>query len=195
MWAMASVSERLKHCGIEPFGKWLVAHAGASAKSRIYPPRRLALALQRIHRTAGHVPLITGDPADVEPVVRALDRAHVPVVPLADSLSLAELAALIQCAPLLIANNSGPAHLAAAVGCPVVVTYALTNPQHTPWQVHSRVLFNDVPCRYCYRSVCPLGTHACLRRLPSRRVAEAALDLLGLFHGGDRRWPVLPPLR
>jgi ADP-heptose:LPS heptosyltransferase len=97
---------------------------------------------------------------------------------LAGQLSLAELGALIEAADLVICNNTGPAHIAAAVGTPVVDLYALTNPQHTPWQVESRVLFHDVPCRNCYKSVCPTGGHECLRGVPPERVAAAARELL-----------------
>ena len=79
---------------------------------------------------------------------------------------------------MLVSNNSGPVHVAAAVGTPVVDLYALTNPQHTPWGVPHRVLFHDVPCRYCYKSVCPEGHHDCLRRVPPKAVVEAALSLL-----------------
>ena len=72
--------------------------------------------------------------------------------------TLGELAALIERARVLVSNNSGPVHLASALGTPVVDLYALTNPQHTPWQTPHRVLFHDVPCRWCYRSVCPAKT-------------------------------------
>jgi ADP-heptose:LPS heptosyltransferase len=96
----------------------------------------------------------------------------------AGCLNLAELAALIAEADLLISNNTGPAHIAAAVDTPVVDLYALTNPQHTPWQVRSRVLFHDVPCRNCYKSVCPAGHHDCLRKVAPETVAAAALELL-----------------
>src|SRR5690606_39098413 len=81
-------------------------------------------------------------------------------------------------AALLVCNNSGPAHIAAALGVPVVDLYALTNPQHTPWQVPHRVLFHDVPCKYCYRSVCPQGHHACLAEVAPASVAAAARELL-----------------
>ena len=99
---------------------------------------------------------------------------------------LGELAALLSLAPVLITNNTGPAHVAAATGTPVVDLYALTNPQHTPWAVPSRVLFHDVPCKYCYKSVCPTGHHDCLRRVPPEAVAQAARELLGREQGrGD----------
>jgi ADP-heptose:LPS heptosyltransferase len=68
--------------------------------------------------------------------------------------------------------------VAAALGVPVVDLYALTNPQHTPWQVPSRVLSHDVPCRWCYRSVCPMGHHLCLRGVEPDEVVAAVHDLL-----------------
>jgi len=94
------------------------------------------------------------------------------------SLSLGEFAALIAGARLVLCNNSAPAHLAAALGTPVVVAYALTNPQHTPWSVRTRVLSHDVPCRWCLRSVCVEGHHACLRGVPAQALADAALGLI-----------------
>jgi ADP-heptose:LPS heptosyltransferase len=95
-----------------------------------------------------------------------------------DRLSLTELTALLEMAPLLISNNTGPVHMAAAVGTPVVDLYALTNPQHTPWGVPNRVLFHDVPCRICYKSICPEGHHHCLRLVEPETVVQAALELL-----------------
>jgi ADP-heptose:LPS heptosyltransferase len=71
--------------------------------------------------------------------------------------------------------------VAAAVGTPVVALYALTNPQHTPWHVRSRVLFQDVPCRFCFKSICPAGHHVCLAGVAPERVVEAVLELLGVM--------------
>ncbi len=116
-----------------------------------------------------------GDAAIVEEIRAAMGT---PSDSLAGRLQLAELAALVAAAPVLLANNSGPAHIAAAVGTPVVDLYALTNPQHTPWKVPCRVLNYDVPCKYCYKSICPQGHHDCLRRVPVAAVVEATLDLL-----------------
>jgi ADP-heptose:LPS heptosyltransferase len=81
---------------------------------------------------------------------------------------------------VLVSNNTGPVHLAAAVGTPVVDLYAQTNPQHTPWSVAHRVLFHDVPCKYCYRSVCPEKHHDCLRRVAPAAVVAATLELLAV---------------
>lgn len=101
-----------------------------------------------------------------------------PSVSLAGQLELGELAALIAGAQALVANNTGPVHIAAAVNTPVVDPYALTNPQHTPWKVRSRVLDHSVPCRNCGKSDCPTGHHDCLRKVAPQTVARASLELM-----------------
>ncbi len=134
--------------------------------------------------------VFTGD-ASERPLVDSIrSRMEAPSHSVAGELSLAELAALIERAPLLIANNTGPVHIAAAVGTPVADLYALTNPQHTPWLVPSRVLNRDVPCQPCYKSVCPEGHHDCLRLVEPGEVVRAALELLeraGAERDGARR--------
>ena len=84
-------------------------------------------------------------------------KMEAPSFSLAGELDLGEMAALLALSPILVSNNTGPVHIAAATGTPVVDLYALTNPQHTPWKVPQRVLFHDVAHKYCYKSVCPLG--------------------------------------
>jgi len=152
----------------------VLVHPGATAASRRYPPESYASALDML----GCEVVFTGDATEVELVEALRARLTVPSRSLAGRLGLAELGALIEAADLLICNNTGPAHIAAAVGTPVVDLYALTNPQHTPWLVESRVLFHDVPCRNCYKSVCPAGHHECLRGVAPERVAAAARELL-----------------
>jgi len=84
---------------------------------------------------------------------------------------------------VIVCNNSGPVHIAAAVGTPVTVLYALTNPQHTPWKATARVLNHDVPCRNCLTTVCPQRHHACLEGVAPDEVAHAALDLIRALPG------------
>lgn len=167
----------LREAGVHTTGDWIVVHPGASAASRRYPPEHYAAALRLLAQADPRPMLITGG-AHEHDLVHAL-AAQVPgAVPLAGALRLGELGCVISRAALLIANNTGPAHIAAALGTPVVDLYALTNPQHTPWQVSHRVLSHDVPCRNCYRSVCPAGHHLCLRGVTPEAVVRAALELL-----------------
>ena len=61
---------------------------------------------------------------------------------------------------------------------PHAYLYALTAPQHRPWLVPSRVLSHDVPCRWCYADVCPVGHHLCLRGVQPAEVVDAVRELL-----------------
>jgi lipopolysaccharide heptosyltransferase II len=169
---------KLAAAGVDLSTPWVVVHPGASAASRRYPVESYAQAVAGIAAATGHQFVVTGSTAEA-PLVQAIadalpGRAHA----LAGSLELGELGAAIRDAELILCNNTGPAHIAAAVGTPVVDLYALTNPQHAPWQVASRVLYHDVPCRNCFKSVCPEGHHACLRGVAAPQVALAALELL-----------------
>lgn len=174
-----SVLRRLFAEGVDIERPWIAVHPGASAPSRRYPPPLYAAALRELVGKRRLQVVLTGssDEAALCDEVRLL--SDVEMVSLAGKLRFAELAAVIEAAPLLLANNTGPVHVAAAVGTPVVDLYALTNPQHTPWQVPNRVLSHDVPCRNCYKSVCPLGHGNCLALIEPREVVEAVLGLLG----------------
>lgn len=156
----------------------IVVHPGASAPSRRYPGERFARALDLIVQRREASVLFTGTPDEIPLIegIRAGMRAgsH----SLVGELTLGELGAVLERAALLVSNNTGPVHIAAALGTPVVDLYALTNPQHTPWQVAAEVLYADVPCRFCYKSVCPMGHHECLTRVEPEAVAAAAERLL-----------------
>jgi lipopolysaccharide heptosyltransferase II len=175
-----AVSRRLARAGLDPHRPYLVVHPGASAPSRRYPADRFGSALRLIGQRRPLPVVFTGSVDERALVAEAREQAGdaMATVDLAGALSLGELGALIARSALLICNNSGPAHLAAALGTPVVDLYALTNPQHMPWRTAARVLYHDVPCRDCLRSVCPEGHHACLRGVAPAQVAQAALDLL-----------------
>ncbi|HWE39406.1 MAG TPA: lipopolysaccharide heptosyltransferase II [Isosphaeraceae bacterium] len=171
--------------------RWVAIHPGASAPSRRYPPEHFAAAAGALVREHGVRVVFTGSTSERD-LIDAIRRAmRAPSESLAGALDLGELAALIEWAPALIVNNTGPAHIAAALGTPVVVLYALTNLQHTPWRVAGAVLSHDVPCKPCYKSVCPLGHHDCLRLVPPGEVVAAAL---GLIDGKDSTEPFDIPI-
>lgn len=157
---------------------WLVLHGGATASSRRYPPESFARVARALVRDHGVAVVFTGAADETALIEQIRAAAAAPTHSLAGRLSLGALAAVIARAALVISNNTGPAHVAAAMGTPVVSLYALTNPQHTPWGVEARVLSRAVPCAYCYRSLCPEGHHLCLRGVPPEAVVAAALDLL-----------------
>jgi lipopolysaccharide heptosyltransferase II len=162
----------------------VVIHPGASAPSRRWPVERFAMAADALRRSRTVVIAVTGSANESGLVEQVRAAAGRDTLPLPDTLSIGELGALLEAADLLISNNSGPVHVAAALGTPVVDLYALTNPQHTPWGVAHRTLNVDVPCKYCYKSICPQGHHACLNGVSVEMVLAAADALLTDRHDG-----------
>ncbi|MFC5548329.1 glycosyltransferase family 9 protein [Massilia aerilata] len=175
---LAAMRARLLRLGIDADRPWLLLHPGAGAASRRYPAGHWARALELLAPRSSLPVVIVGGAPDAGTIAEIRAGCGVPVHALAGELSLGELGAALRLAAVALTNNSGPAHVAAAVGTPVVDLYALTHPQHTPWQVRSRVLFQDVPCRFCFKSACPAGHHGCLAGVAPERVAEAVLELL-----------------
>jgi lipopolysaccharide heptosyltransferase II len=168
----------LHSIGVDKGRKWVLLHPGATASSRRYPSHHWAHVTAILAGQLDCALVFTGDAGEAELVNSIRQQATASTHSLAGMLSLGQLGALIAAAPVMVTNNTGPAHLAAALGTPIVDLYALTNPQHTPWQVRSHVLFHPVPCRNCYRSVCPQGHHACLEKVAPERVVAAVVDLL-----------------
>jgi lipopolysaccharide heptosyltransferase II len=169
----------LSAAGIDADRPWILLHPGASAASRRYPAEHWAHVLRLLAQELQLPIVLTGSAEESELVDGIQFASAVPAVSLAGRLALGELGAALRLAAVVVTNNTGPVHMAAAVGTPVVDLYALTNPQHTPWNVRSRVLFHDVPCRFCYKSTCPEGHQACLDGVAPQRVVDAVRELLG----------------
>lgn len=176
--ALDRVQILLIKIGIDLCHPWIVIHPGSTAASRRYPSESYAIVARQLVQDARIQVVFTGTKPEQELVESIRQNMKAPSYSLVDRLSLSELTALLSLSPLLVSNNTGPVHLAAAVGTPIVDLYALTNLQHTPWSVPHRVLFHDVPCRLCYKSICPEGHHDCLRRVEPEIVVKAALELL-----------------
>lgn len=173
-----SVAAMLAEQGIDRSSPWVLMHPGASAASRRYPARHWSALTALIARRHGW-PMVLSGSVDEAPLIDDIMRDGAGIMhSMAGRLDLGQLAALIATAPVIVSNNTGPAHIAAALGTPIVDLYALTNPQHTPWQVASRVLYHDVPCRNCYKSVCPQGHHDCLDKVQPESVLMAIESLL-----------------
>jgi ADP-heptose:LPS heptosyltransferase len=170
--------EALAQAGIAPGQSYFVVHPGAASSSRRYPPDRFGRAAASLNRITGVPAVFTGSAEEEGTVEAARDAMGVDSISLAGRLGLGALGALLEGADVLLTNNTGPAHMAAALGTPVVDLYALTHPQQTPWRVPARVISHSVDCRNCLTSVCPQQHHACLHRVDAGRVVGAALELL-----------------
>ncbi len=140
---------------------FVVVHPGASVPARAWEPERNAELVEALtHR--GHEVVVTGGPGERELTAFVAGTRG---TDLGGQTTLAELAGVIASAETIVVGNTGPAHLAAAVGTPVVSLFAPTVPavRWRPWAVPHELLHVDVLCAGCRARVCPVVGHPCLK--------------------------------
>jgi heptosyltransferase-2 len=100
---------------------------------------------------------------------------------LAGKTTLRELMALLKICRVLLTNDSGPMHVAAALGTPVVIPFGSTSPELTgpglPGDARHRLLKSDAPCSPCFLRECPIDFR-CMSGISVERVVEAVLSLV-----------------
>ena len=100
--------------------------------------------------------------------------------------SLRELVAILSRAGRIVCCDSGPMHIAAALGRPLVALFGPTYAERTgPFSEAAVVLQRPLPCRPCRKRVCPLGHQDCLRQLSGALVAERVREQLPLPASGE----------
>ncbi|MGE2835840.1 glycosyltransferase family 9 protein [Mycobacterium sp. SMC-4] len=140
---------------------YVVFHPGAAVPARQPSPQRSTAMVEMLAHNGFRV-VVTGGPGELELTRMVAGDA---AVDLGGRTTLAELAAVLAAAQVVIAPNTGTAHLAAAVGAPVVSLFAPVVPasQWAPYGVPTTILGDqDAPCRATRARVCPLNRHTCL---------------------------------
>jgi ADP-heptose:LPS heptosyltransferase len=172
----AAVPRILREAGIDPDLPFVIVHPGASARARRYPAERFGAVADLIVREGRQV-LVLGTARETD--LLATVAAHAPRARiLVGGTSVAEYAALVESAALVICNDSLPMHLADATLTPVLVLYSGTDyeSQWRPRRTMSRLLRRETACAPCYLFDCPIGL-PCLDFEP-REVVALALAML-----------------
>lgn len=157
-------------------GPYIVVHPGAAVPARAWPPLHHAAAVELLIG-AGYRVVVTGGPREQEltatvAVPGALD--------LGGKTDLRGLAGVLAGASAVVSGNTGPAHLAAAVGTPVVSLFAPVVPaiRWAPYKVPLELLGDqNAPCRLSRARNCPVPGHPCLSNVAPEEVLEAVQRL------------------
>ncbi|MFE9622647.1 glycosyltransferase family 9 protein [Streptomyces sp. NPDC006527] len=158
-------------------GPYVVVHPGASAPARAWSPERCAEAVALL-ADAGHRVIVTGGPGETALTRRVSGDT---AVDLGGQTDPRTLAGVLRTADAVVCGNTGPAHLAAAVGTPVVSLFAPVVPAErwAPYGVPSVVLGDQAaPCADSRARHCPVPGHPCLEEVTGQDVVQAVRKLL-----------------
>jgi ADP-heptose:LPS heptosyltransferase len=160
-------------CPLPP--RYVVVHPGASVPARAWAPKRHVELVERLVAEGRDV-VVTGTPTE-RPLSAAVAGRH--AVDLGGLTTLAQLAGVLAGADAVVVGNTGPAHLAAAVGTPVVSLFAPTVPaaRWRPYGVAHELLHRPVLCAGCRARDCPVPGHPCLGNVPVDAVLLALARL------------------
>jgi ADP-heptose:LPS heptosyltransferase len=154
---------------------YVVVHPGASVPARTWPAERHAALVEALGDRGRRV-VVTGGPGETGLTAFVAGPERPGVLDLGGRTTFAELADVLGRADAVVVGNTGPAHLAAALGTPVVSLYAPTVPavRWRPWRV-PHVLLGDqeAPCAGSRARVCPVPGHPCLSGVTVEEVIEA----------------------
>ena len=165
---------------------------GSSWPSRIYFPESTAAVIRRLARADGDspalFPVLLGGPDETKlagEVMRHLD--DMPALNLAGRTSLRDLVAIFPECAAAFGPDSGPMHIAAAVGCPVVSLWGATAAERSaPWGFAELAISGAIPCHPCYLRKCPIGRE-CMRRISPEEVGVTVRRALSMPRAGAAR--------
>jgi heptosyltransferase II len=166
-----------------PEGRWLAVHPGASCPSKRWPAERFrTLVGELLMEFPKHRVAVIGGPESAPDAARVVSGAGERVTDLSGKLDLRQLTALLSKCDLLISNDSGPVHVAAAVGTKVISLFGRNSAGLSPqrWRPLGKghtVLQKEVGCMVCLAHECPIGFE-CLKAITVDDVMEAARKTL-----------------
>jgi ADP-heptose:LPS heptosyltransferase len=183
LWFPLSLHDRCEYealearHGIEP-ERLILLHPGAQLPSRRWPAARFAEVGDALSARGWQI-AITGTANEAAITAAVLGAMAAPALHLTGSTTLGGLAALVSRARLVVCNDTGISHVAAAMRTPSTVIASGSDTRRWAPLDHSRhrVLADYPPCRPCAFRDCPYG-HACALNVSVSRVVEAALEQL-----------------
>ena len=159
-------------------GSYVCIHPGARLASRRWHPQRFAEVADRLAQSGAKI-VLTGSPDEAGVVKEVQQAMRMPALDLCGKTDLGALAALLAQARLVVSNDTGISHLAAAVATPSVIVSCGSDPARWAPLDHHRhhVVSADVDCRPCMHASCPSG-HACAENIPAEVVTAMATRVL-----------------
>lgn len=176
-----------------PDGDYVVVHPGASVPARAWAPAHHRALVRRL-AADGHRVVVTGGPDETALTAYVTDDGATSL-DLGGRTGVPGMVETLAGARAVVVGNTGPAHLAAAAGTPIVALFAPTVPiaRWRPWAVPHELLLRPVPCAGCRARSCPVPGHPCLDDLTVDEVADAVERVAAPGDAGPRPASSAPP--
>jgi lipopolysaccharide heptosyltransferase I len=170
------VDRLLSRSGVTPAMRWVAMNVSARWPTKRWPAASFAEVADRLQQEGCGAVVMIGAPDERADVVAVMGKMNIPAIDLAGATTVGLLPALLSKASLLITNDSGPMHVASAVGTPVVALFGPTSAARTgPYGVGHNVLTGKVPCSPCFSRTCHNTLQLeCLRMVSPQQVLAAA---------------------
>jgi heptosyltransferase II len=140
-------------------------------------PERFAAAADRLVKRYGGSIVIFGGPNDKAVQDEVAARMEIPAILAAGETNVGTLVALISRCSVFITNDSGPMHIAAALGVPIAAVFGSTNPVTTGPMGDAVIIRHEIDCSNCLERRCPKD-HRCMESVTVDEVANAATGIL-----------------
>ena len=180
-----AMSRKLRAAGAGAGGKLVAVHPGSSNPAKAWPREMYAQTIKSLKdEFGGSIDIFIIGTANETPLAaEIIGLSGGRAVDLTGRFALEELIAFLSLCSVFIGNDTGPMHIAAALGIPVVAIFGRNIPGVSPkrWgPVGERniVLHENPGCEPCYDTTCPYG-YKCLRRITPESVVKAAEKILG----------------
>jgi lipopolysaccharide heptosyltransferase II len=160
-------------------GPIITMHAGArNGQAKRWPLGHFAALAEQLWREHQALVVLTGAPHEAALAEDVIQRARAPILNLAGRTTVPELVALLAASDVVVSGDSGPMHIACAVGTPVVALHGPTDPAHSgPTTANALVVRQRLWCAPCYdasaTAECRFGNPVCMKQLAPRMAAAA----------------------
>lgn len=177
-----AVDTILARAGLDGSSPWVAMNVSARWETKRWPPQHFAEAADRLAEGYGVPVVLMGGPAERPESLAVTGRMRTKAVDLTGQTPVGLLPGLLRRASLLLTNDSGPMHIAAAVDTPVVALFGPTDPVRTgPYGRRHVVLSYPVECRPCLRRDCTRAVALeCLTAVQPEQVVQAVMQQLRL---------------
>jgi heptosyltransferase-2 len=170
--ARNEINKKLENWGIDTKVQLIALNTAGTWPTKRWTAEGFAQLGDVLNREYGRV-IMVGSPGDLSRVEEIVELMETEPIIAVGKTSLKELAALLARCDLVISNDSGPVHVAAAVGTPTITIFGPSDDiKYRPLGEKHRIVKTAIDCRPCGKHLCPWGHHRCMTEIQPNEIID-----------------------